>query len=188
MSKTTRNIIIITSALLILGAGTYLYLKRRKRTRVTKNTEKEEGKQVKEYDDLVKNIVDYIPDGNIQVGKSRTTASGEKLAKKIFPYQYFATLDDKGEVKMRLLPYYYADGDFRIYFVDFIDKKDVNIWVASGKWLNDKGTKVFVEPKENKLVEVKKGTYEGVNIKDMLSKIVKEPVGYFDQNTKKYIV
>lgn len=188
MTTKTRNIIIITSAILILGAGTYLYLQRRKRTRLTKKSESEEGKEVKQFDDLVKNISAYIPDGSIRTGDSRTSKEGDKLAKKVWAYQYFATLDSKGEMKNRFVPYYYADGDFRLYLTIKVDKKDETIWIGSGKWLNDKGTKVFIEPKENKYVKVDKGTYEGVNIKDMLSKILKEPVGYYDDNTKKYIV
>lgn len=189
MTKTTRNIIIISSAVLIIGVGAYLYMQKRKRNRITKNSESEEGKEVKEWDDLVKNIVDYIPDGAIKTVDSRT-ADGDKLAKKVFPYYHYGLVDKSDPTKaIRVSAFYYADGDFRIYekLWNAETKKDKSTWIGSGKWINDKGTKVYIEPKEKEGVyKIEKGTYEGIDIKDMLTKIFKRPVGYYNPTTKVY--
>ena len=61
--------------------------------------------------------------------------------------------------------------------------------MVSGRWLNNTGTKVKIEPKDAPILKdypIKKGTYEGVNLKDMLSKMVGSPVGYYDSESKIY--
>lgn len=199
MTSKTRNIIIITSAVLIIGAGVYLYMKNKSRNRLSKKQEAEEGKEVKEWKSLVKNFGQYVPDGGFNSEGSKTSKEGDKLAKKLTLYHYMATTDAEGKAKWKLSPYWYADGDFRIYAKPNV-KDAKSTWVASGKWIGDKPTKVFIEPKNEiekkwgdevfvgKLAPVKKGTYSGINIKDMLSKIFKTPVGYYDKELKAYVV
>ena len=202
MTSKTRNIIIITSAVLIIGAGVYLFMKNKSRNRLSKKQEAEEGKEVKEWKSLIKNFGQYIPDGGFNSSDARTSKEGDKLTKKIFPYQYFATTDAEGKAKWKISAYYYADGDFRIYVKPNV-KGGESVWFASGKWIGDTPTKVFIQPKVDninkigkwqdkvavgKITPVKKGTYSGINIKDMLSKIFKTPIGYYDNELKAYVV
>ena len=192
MTKKTKNILLITSAILIIGVGTYFYFKKNKRTKITDKTEKEAGETVREWKDLKKNLPDYLPTPELNFEAEKTLADGTKLSEKIYPFYFLGILDTKDPKKAeRLGVYYYADGDFRIYHSTWnADKKTYdNEWMASGRWLNKTGTKVKIEPRNATLLKtypIEKGTYEGVNLKDMLSKIVGSPVGYYDAESKIY--
>ena len=117
MTKKTRNILLITSAVLIIGVGTYFFLKRRGRTKVTDKSEKIAGETVKEWEDLKKNFPEYLPSPEVKLGEPRTSKEGDKLAGKIFPYYYFGIVDmNNPKQAERLSAYWYEDGDFRVYF------------------------------------------------------------------------
>jgi hypothetical protein len=192
MTTKTKNILLITSAVLIIGVSTYFFIKRRNRTTITDKAEKIAGKTVKEWEDLKKNLPQYLPMPDVKFSDARTLSNGEKLAGKIYPYHFFGIIDLNDPKKAeRLGVYYYEDGDFRIYYVpyDYTTKKfaDDNVWAISGKWLNNNGTKVKIEPKENEFTEkyqVKKGTYEGSDIKNLLSKIFGANIGYYNPDDK----
>ena len=191
MTKKTRNILLITSAVLIIGVGTYFYIKRRNRTKVTDKSEKIAGKTVKEWGDLKKNFPEYLPSPEVKLSEPRTSKEGDKLARKIYPYYYFGIVDmNNPKQAERLSAYWYEDGDFRVYFTDYdYDKKEKGDtqWVVSGKWLNKNGTKVKIEPKETEFAEkyqVEKGTYEGIDVKNLLSKIFGSTVGYYNADDK----
>lgn len=190
MERKTKNILIITSAVIVLGVATYFYLKNRSRNKkVSDKTEKTAGKTVSNYEDLKQNLPQFIPDGAIKQDDAKTTKDGQQLTEKIYPYQFLATVDPEGKGIDKFAIYYYADGDFRVYGYLKKDAWKKSTWVASGKWIDDNGMKVFVEPKEyGEQIGLKKGTYEGINIKDLLSKMVKQPVGYYDTDLKKFIV
>ena len=195
MTSKTRNILLITSAVLIIGVGTYFFLKRRSRTKVTDKSEKIAGKTVKEWDDLKKNLPKYLPMPDVKLADSLTSKEGDKLAGKIHPYYYFGIVDLNDPKKAdRLSVYWYEDGDFRIYHTPYdytTKKKGDNLWVVSGKWTNKNGTKVNLEPKENEFAQkyqIEKGTYEGVDVKNMLSKIFGANVGYYNADDKLYRV
>lgn len=191
MTKKSRNILLITSAVLIIGVGTYFFLKRRNRTKITDKTEKIAGKTVKEWDDLKKNLPDYLPEPEVNSSEPRTTSEGDKLAGKIFPYYYFGIIDLNDPKKAeRVSVYYYEDGDFRLYHTPYdytTKKKGKGQWVASGRWIGKNGTKVKIEPKESEFTEkyqIEKGTYEGIDVKNMLSKIFGANIGYYNADDK----
>lgn len=194
MTRKTRNILIITSAVLIIGVGTYFFLKKRNRTKITDKTEKIAGETVKEWEDLKKNFPQYLPSPEVRLAEPITGRDNDKLAGKIMAYYYFGIIDLNDPKKVeRLSPFYYEDGDFRIYYQpkDENGKNLESVWVASGRWLNKNGTKVKIEPKESEFTEkyqIEKGTYEGSDIKNLLTKIFGANVGYYDNNDKLFRV
>jgi len=191
MTTKTKNILLITSAVLIIGVSTYFFIKRRNRTKITDKTEKIAGKTVKGWEDLTKNFPKYLPMPDVKFADAKTSKQGDKLAGKIYPYHYFGIVDLNDPKKAeRISAYYYEDGDFRLYYTpyDYTTKKKGDVqWVASGRWLNNNGTKVKIEPKESEFAEkyqVEKGTYEGSDIKNLLSKIFGANVGYYNADDK----
>lgn len=218
MNPKTRNIIIISSVVLVLGVGAYFFFKNRNKNgneddddesstgKFDKNF-KTIGKDDKNWEDLKRNLGKFLPRDEIKLQEKIEDGAknGDKLAEKIFPYHYFGIVDtgDVSKVKIRISTYYYADGDFRSYVqVKSNDFKTDDNWlkfmsglkntftlkVAQGEWLNKNGTKVKIEPTKlgTEMFKIKKGTYEGADVKQMLSRIYKKPVGYYNPDSKIY--